>query len=260
MTAAADLVLFPEDTTPYVPVGSITVAAPDLLRALVSVIHAASTDDTRPILASVAIDPRAEAVRLVASDNYRIAMCDVDADVDAAGDWVGPVAAASEDVKRLVAVLKSIADVRDESCTARVVLTLGRKDTESLDGPRRLDAFVDDDTPVARLPLRVLDGLYPNVSVIIPAAPEHVATFNGHYLSEAAKFGSAFEPGGMIRQARSGGTDGAFVFTNGRFIEVVMPVKADLVRPAAPSRVDLERVVTTADGRKVDPETGEILG
>ena len=33
MTATDDLVLFPEDTTPYVPVGSITVEAPDLLRA-----------------------------------------------------------------------------------------------------------------------------------------------------------------------------------------------------------------------------------
>jgi hypothetical protein len=239
------LVLFPEDTTPYLPVGSITIPAQDLLRALVAVIHAAATDDERPILASVAIQPRetADAVRLIASDNYRIAMCDVDAELDEAGDWRGTVPAAVEDVKRLVAVLKSIPDIRTDDCTARVVLTLGVKD---LDGasPRRLDAFVNDETPIARLPLRVIDGQYPNVAAIFPAAPEHIATFNPQYLSDAAKFGGAADPdgGGLIRQARSGqGTDGPFVFLSGRFTEIVMPVKAT---PA----------------RRVDPETGEILG
>jgi hypothetical protein len=237
------LVLFPEDATPYLPVGSITIPAQDLLRALVAVIHAAATDDARPILAAVAIQPRetADAVRLIASDNYRIAMCDVDAELEEAGDWRGTVPAAVEDVKRLVAVLKSVPDIRTDECTARVVLTLGVK---GLDGasPRRLDAFVNDETPIARLPLRVIDGLYPNTALLIPAAPEHIATFNPQYLSEAAKFGGAADPdgGGLISQAWSGkGSDGPFVFLSGRFTEIVMPVKA---------------------ARRVDPETGEILG
>jgi hypothetical protein len=237
-------------TMPYVPVGSITVEARDLLSALVAVIHAAGADDDRPILVSVAIQPRetADAVRLVASDNYRIAMCDIDAELDEAGDWRGTVPAAAEDIKRLIAVLKSIPDVKTDSCTARVVLTLGRQNTGSeIDGPRRLDAFVDDETPIARLPLRVLDGLYPNVAVLIPADPEYVGTFNGQFLSEAAKFGGAFEPGGIIRQARStSGATGSFVFTNGRFTEIVMPVRTVEVRPSAPART-------------VDRETGEIL-
>lgn len=247
MTDEQPLVLFPEDTTPYLPVGSITIPAPDLLRALVAVIHAASTDpDGRPILAAVAIQPRetADAVRFIASDNYRIAMCDVDAELEETGDWRGTVPAAVEDVKRLVAVLQSIPDIRGEDCTARVVLTLGTKD---LDGasPRRLDAFVDDETPIARLPLRVIDGLYPNTALLIPTAPEHIATFNPQYLSDAAKFGGAADPdgGGLIRQARSGGENGTFVFVSGRFTEIVMPVK-----------------VLSGEPRRVDPETGEILG
>ena len=226
MTDDQPLVLFPEDTTPYLPVGSITIPAQDLLRALVAVVHAAATDDDRPILAAVAIQPRetADAVRLIATDNYRIAMCDVDADLEDTGDWRGSVPAAVEDVKRLVAVLKSIPDIRTDECTAHVVLTLGMKD---LDGSslHRLDAFVSDETPIARLPLRVVDGLYPNTELLIPAAPEHIATFNPQYLSEAAKFGGAADPdgGGLIRQTRSG--TGAFVFVSGRFIEIVMPVK-----------------------------------
>lgn len=240
-----ELVLFPEDVTPYVPVGSITVGAQDLLRALVAVIHAAGTDDDRPILASVAIHPRGAAVRFVASDNYRIAMCEIDAENEETGDWRGHVPAALDDVKRLIVVLKSIPDIRAEDCASQVVLTLGRQDTESeIDGPRRLDAFVDNETPIARLPLRVIDGLYPNYALLIPADPEHVGTFSAQYLSEAAKFGGAFEPGGIIRQARAASALDPFVFRNGRFTEIVMPVRTG-EEPAAPTR-------------RVDPETGEV--
>jgi hypothetical protein len=239
-----ELVLFPEDTTPYIPIGSVTIQAPDLLRALVAVIHAAGTDEARPILVSVAIEPRetTDEVRLVAVDNYRIATCDVDGSLDEVGEWRGAVPAAVEDVKRLIAVLKSIPDLKADSCTARVVLTLGRKDTESADAPRRLDAFVDDDTPIARLPLRVIDGVYPDYYPIMPSDPEHIGAFNAQYLAEAAKFGGAFDPeaAGIIRQARSDkGADGPFVFRSARYTEVVMPVKT---------------------GETVDPETGEIHG
>jgi hypothetical protein len=298
MTTEPELVLFPEDETPYAPVGSITVPAPDLLRALVAVIHAAGTDDDRPILKCVAIEPRdtADAVRFVASDNYRIAMCEVDAELDEAGDWRGTIPAAIDDVKRLVAVLKSIPDVKTDGCTAHVVLTLGVKDPDSAGSPRRLDAFVDDDTPIARLPLRVIDGLYPDYALLIPAAPEHIGAFNAQFLSEAAKFGGGAEPGGVIRQARSDGATGPFVLRNGRFTEIVMPVKTGEEHPAPARTVDPERVVeammtaledpasqaaralrdgtrdgtdvtVTAHGRSVhlsggrivDPETGEIL-
>lgn len=245
-----ELVLFPEDTTPYTPVGSVTIPAPDLLRALVAVIHAAATGDNaddRPILASVAIEPReaADAVRFVAADNYRIAMCEVDASLDEAGEWREAVPAAVEDVKRLIAVLKSIPDLKADSCTARVVLTLGVRDTYS---PRRLDAFVDDDTPIARLPLRLIDGEFPNYSLVMPRDLEHIGAFNAQYLSEAAKFGGAFDPeaGGVIRQSRSDkGATGPFVFLSARYTEIVMPVKTGEEEPAAPFR-------------SVDPDTGEI--
>lgn len=257
MSADEPLVLFPEDTTPYLPVGSVTIPAQDLLRALVAVVHAAATDDDRPILSSVAIQPRetSDAVRLVATDNYRIAMCDVDAETEDAGEWREAVPAALEDVKRLVAVLKSIPEIR-EGCAARVVLTLGTKD---LDGSslHRLDAFVSDETPIARLPLRVIDGVYPNTAPLVPAAPEHIATFNPQYLSDAAKFGGAADPdgGGLIRQARAGRENEPFVFLSGRFTEIVMPVK---VAPAV--SVTLKGRTITSGGREVDPETGEILG
>ena len=257
------LVLFPEDTTPYLPVGSITIAAPDLLRALVAVVHAAATDDERPILAAVAIQPRetADAVRLIASDNYRIAMCDVDAELEAVEDWHATVPAAVEDVRRLVAVLKSIPDIRTDECAARVVLTLGRRDTESAMGaPLRLDALVDDETPIARLPLRVIDGLYPNTAVLIPAAPEHLATFSSQYLSEAAKFGGAADPdgGGLIRQARSG-ADGPFVFASGRYLEIVMPVKTASTGNQVAGAV-AERISSDSIGDRVAEAIADTLG
>lgn len=239
MSTTEDLVLFPEDTTPYAPVGVVTIGAPDLLRALSAVIHAASTDDARPILASVAIEPRdvSETVRLVASDNYRIAMCQVDAETHETGAWTAPVPAATEDVKRLVAVLKSIPDIRAEDCAARVVLTLGRRDSDYRS--TRLDAFIDaEGTPVARLPLRVIDGVYPDVMSVVPRAPRRVAAFTGLYLSEAAKFAGAFSEAGIVTQASSGTSDGPFVFRAGEYTEVVMPVRIDTERPAAPSHVE----------------------
>jgi len=291
MSAEPELVLFPEDDTPYDPVGSITVPARDLLRALVAVVHAASTDDDRPILASVAIQPReaADAVRLVATDNYRIAMCEVDADLDDAGDWRGRVPAALEDVKRLIVVLKSIPDVKADTCSTRVVLTLGRQNLGSeVDGPRRLDAFVDDDTPIARLPLRVIDGIYPDVGLVIPRDAEHVGAFTGKYLAEAARFAGEFGTAGIVLQSRSDkGATGPFVFRSDRFTEIVMPVKTgeDLGRQVAEAMVDAAESdaditaplrelaesmgtditieahgrTATIHGRKVDTDTGEIL-
>jgi hypothetical protein len=214
-----ELVLFPEDDTPYLPVGSITISAPDLLRGLVAVIHAAATDEDHPILKSVAIRPDAmETVRLVAADNYRIA-----------GAWADLLPIAIDDAKRLVTVLKSLPTIKAETCMAQVTLSLGRMVTEGdWAPPRRLDAFVEDVVPIARLKLRVIDGAYPDYARIIPPDPGYVGAFNGLFLSEAAKFASGFDPkaGGIVRQFQSAdGATGAFMFRSGRMTEVVMPVK-----------------------------------
>lgn len=245
MTAPVEpeLVLFPEDDTPYLPVGSITIPAPDLLRGLVAVIHAAGAEDDRPILKSVAICPDAmETVRLVAADNYRIATCELDATVDEAGDWLDAVPVAIEDAKRLVAVLKSLPSIKAETCVAQVTLSLGRMDTEGDRAPRRLDAFVEEVVPIARLKLRVIDGTYPDYTQVIPSDPGYVGAFNGTLLAEAAKFAGGFDPeaSGIVRQFQStAGPLGAFVFRSGRMTEVVMPVR-------------------TGEERSIDPETGEI--
>lgn len=260
MSVEEPLVLFPEDATPYTPVGSVTVPAPDLLRALAAVVHAAAVDEDRPILASVAIEPRdvSDALRVIASDNYRIAVCDVDADLGDAGDWRAAVPAALEDVKRLVAVLKSIPDIRSDDCGARAVLTLG---TKELDGSslRRLDAFVSDETPIARLPLRVVDGLYPDVSSVFPTSPAPVGAFNAQFLADAAKAAGSADPDGVgiVRQAQGAkGADGPFVFTSGRFTEVVMPVKVTSAALAEPEPIG-RRIVESMTGaleRAGDPD------
>ena len=249
MTIASEpeLVLFPEEDVPYLPVGSITIAAPDLLRGLVAVIHAAATDHDHPILKSVAIRPGVmAAVRLVATDNYRIAECELDATTDEEGDWTDAVPVAIEDAKRLVAVLKSLPSIKAESCVAEVTLSLGRMDTDGERPPRRLEAFVEELAPIARLKLRVIDGVYPDYAQIIPPDPGYVGAFNGMFLAEAAKFVGGFDPeaSGIVRQFQStAGPLGAFVFRSSRMTEIVMPVRTG-------EEAKLER--------SVDPDTGEI--
>jgi DNA polymerase-3 subunit beta len=55
----------------------VTLAAGELAQALHQVVPAASHDDARPILTGVLMAAEGEGLRLVATDSYRLAMCDL---------------------------------------------------------------------------------------------------------------------------------------------------------------------------------------
>lgn len=57
----------------------ITVHAPDLLRAVKLVKHAAAKREDRPIIATILLEGDADGFRLVAADNYRIGIATVEA-------------------------------------------------------------------------------------------------------------------------------------------------------------------------------------
>lgn len=61
---------------------TISFHAPDLARALRLVKHAAAKEENRPILATILFEADDKGFRLVAADNYRIGIADVDASGD----------------------------------------------------------------------------------------------------------------------------------------------------------------------------------
>lgn len=56
---------------------AVTLDAGELARALHQVVRAASHDDARPILTGVLLAAEGEGLRLVATDSYRLALCDL---------------------------------------------------------------------------------------------------------------------------------------------------------------------------------------
>src|SRR3972149_6391259 len=70
----------------------ITVHAPDLLRALRLVKHAAADiEDGRPIIATILFEGDADGFRLVAADNYRIGIAKLDVEGDRETFGRGPL-------------------------------------------------------------------------------------------------------------------------------------------------------------------------
>ncbi len=55
----------------------VTIPGPDLAQALRQVVPAASSDDSRPILTGVLISAEDDGIRLVATDSYRLSVCDL---------------------------------------------------------------------------------------------------------------------------------------------------------------------------------------
>src|SRR3972149_3977778 len=70
----------------------ITVHAPDLLRALRLVKHAAAAlEEGRPIIATILFEGDADGFRLVAADNYRIGIAKLDVEGDRETFGRGPL-------------------------------------------------------------------------------------------------------------------------------------------------------------------------
>lgn len=77
---AFNLRLLPDDQYPSIPQPggtAATVSTEHLATALKQVNRAASSDDSRPVLTGVLFEKVADGLRFVATDSYRLAMCDI---------------------------------------------------------------------------------------------------------------------------------------------------------------------------------------
>lgn len=181
------------------------VRAPDLAAGLAAVWHAIAAEDARPILGTVCFEPAPDALRLVAADNYRIAMYDVPlvaAEVAGTAQFAGRPVLRRADVKALRAILAPL--------HGPVTLTVadGRLGVDWKDGNAEF---------------RFMDGTYPDYALILrPEAPPTV-TVNPKYLAEAGRaFGKAITVAVEIAGPLSP------VVLRGAgipFVEVIMPVR-----------------------------------
>lgn len=132
---------------PPVPTPTTSLAALELIRGLTQVVKASSNDEARPLLTGVLFTSHNGALRLVATDSYRLAICDIP-DVTSSSDKDLLVPA-----KALVELQRVAANLSPES-TIGVVTT----DAEI--------CFVAGSTAVGS---RLIDGNYPDYRQLIPS-------------------------------------------------------------------------------------------
>ena len=126
-----------------------TIAAADLIQGLNQVVRAAANDDARPLLTGVLFTTDNDALRLIATDSYRLAVRDVPGVKGLGGshDLLVPARALQE--------LQRAASSLDDDAEIGVTLS----DAEI--------SFVVGHTSIAS---RLIDGNYPSVLQLIPAS------------------------------------------------------------------------------------------
>lgn len=146
------------------PSGSgATLPAAELGEALRKVVRAASTDDSRPILTGVLLTAEANGVRLVATDSYRLAVCDLAGQhVLNEGQKVLVPARALNELQRLL------------GAGGEVTMRLGDREA----------TFEVNST---RLTTRLIDGEFPNYRQLIPPSHANVLTVEREPLMEAIR-------------------------------------------------------------------------
>jgi len=145
----------PEEYPPLAEPGNPTLHLPaeSLFGGLRQVVRAASTDDARPLLTGVLITWEEGHLRLVATDSYRLALCDVAADEGSAG--MPQILVPARALLELQRLLSSSALDGGEPASGRIGLAIDDHDiTFTLGG-------VDITT-------RLLDGTYPDYRQLIP--------------------------------------------------------------------------------------------
>jgi len=147
---------YPPDEYPPLPEpGNPTLQLPaeSLFGGLRQVVRAASTDDARPLLTGVLITCEDGRLRLVATDSYRLALCDVPADEGSAG--MPQILVPARALLELQRLLSSTGLDGPDAALGRIGLAIDDHDiTFTLGG-------VDITT-------RLLDGTYPDYRQLIP--------------------------------------------------------------------------------------------
>ena len=146
-------------TLPDPPDPATFLPAAGLAGALRQVVRAASSDDARPLLTGVLIAPEGNAVRLVATDSYRLALRDIEgSDAFVGTSQILVPARALAELQRLSALGSGAKTDGDgaEADGAVVGLSIGEHDV----------TFTAGDVKVST---RLLDGTYPDYRQLIPA-------------------------------------------------------------------------------------------
>jgi DNA polymerase-3 subunit beta len=143
---------FPTADFPSLPApaaASTTVPAGELVEALRQVVRASSSDDARPLLTGVLFTNEDGTLRLVATDSYRLALCDLAGRTGIAGDrdLLVPSRALNE--------LQRVCGSGTEDTEVGVALS----DTEV--------TFSAGDTLISS---RLIEGAYPDYRQLIPAS------------------------------------------------------------------------------------------
>lgn len=188
---------------------TIIVNSRDLAQGLGAVVHAASTDENRPILHGVLFEGRQGQLRLVAADNYRIAYAEIAADTLADEPLVLPLDVAT-------ALLKDCKALKPYA--GPVTITWENPDAVTL-------AYGTTTRTV-----RAVDGTFPNYAQVIPIDRENDRTIGlcGKHLADAmaltARSRYVKDAGNNLRITFGGPLEPIIV--RGEYgTEIIMPVR-----------------------------------
>jgi DNA polymerase III subunit beta len=133
------------------PLAEPTITLPGALlgEGLRQVVRAASTDDARPLLTGVLLTGESGAIRLVATDSYRLALRDLAGTAGLTGDDILVPARALAELQRLSSSAAADDDLKE------VGVATGAHDITFTRGPVRIST-------------RLLDGSYPDYRQLIP--------------------------------------------------------------------------------------------
>lgn len=142
---------------------SFELPTEQFLAALRQVVRAASSDDSRPILTGVMLASENGGLRLVATDSYRLAVCDLPG--TSVLDEGQSVLVPSRALNELVKLLAGGAEVR---------VQLGSRDASFSVGSSRLTT-------------RLIEGEFPNYRGLIPASHPNRVTVDRQELLDALR-------------------------------------------------------------------------
>jgi DNA polymerase III subunit beta len=142
---------------PVVPAASGVVSGDVFARAVAQVVSAAGRDDTLPVFTGIRVEIRGSTISLLATDRYRLAVRSF------AWEPVDPGVEANALVPA-----RTLADVAKSMAGHEVTLALGS--THSGDG------LIGFDNDVRRATSRLIDGDFPKVRSLIPAASAITST------------------------------------------------------------------------------------
>lgn len=149
--------------TAAAPSSAVTLPAAEVSEALRQVVRAASTDKDRPIITGVLLTAEAGGLRLVATDSYRLAVCDL------------PGTSVLGTDQKVLVPSRALAELqRVLGHGSELTLRLGERDATFEVGGTRLTT-------------RLIEGEYPNYRNLIPPSYPNKVTMSREALLEALR-------------------------------------------------------------------------